>query len=261
MNGHSGNVNCKMKINLNQKEYYRVIERNSVEFYTKKYQVYLEQFKGNKDLKILDIGGASGMFALYLSDVFNDSNCEVYVLDSTKYEEWEDLDSNVVFIEDTVENISKHFTKKSFDIIFMNRVTHHFVYNSWSKTQKQIVDLLKEVSSMLKSDGRLFICDHFYNGFIIDKAPSFFIYKLTSCKFPFIVKLCKVFKAESAGVGVCFLSKKNWDKLFKKTDLTIENVIIGSKGKKKIQHYLLFIDSYSYDNVMVLKYNFQQSFS
>jgi len=242
-----------MKINLNQKEYYGAIERNSIDFYAKKYQVYLEQFKEKKDLKILDIGGASGMFASYLSDVFKDNNCEVYVLDSTKYEEWEDSERNVRYIEDTVENLSQHFQKSSFDIIFMNRVVHHLVYNSWTKTHIMMAELLKDISGILKSDGRLFICDHFYNGFIFDNAPSFLIYKLTSCKIPFIVKLCKAFKAESAGVGVCFLSQKNWDRLLNKADLTIENAIFGSKGIKKIQHYLLFIGSYSYDNVMMLK--------
>jgi hypothetical protein len=69
--------------------------------------------------------------------------------------------------------------------------------------------------------GRISILDNMYNGAIIDGLPSRLIYGATSSKL--LAKLVKKGGANTAGVGVCFLSKKQWDKTIRRSaGLTVQ---------------------------------------
>jgi ubiquinone/menaquinone biosynthesis C-methylase UbiE len=243
-------------INIHQQEYYEEVERRSVEGFMKLSSTVLEKMKNRDNLKILDIGGASGYFAMTLHEYFFDKNCEIFVLDTTRYGTWEQYADRVTFIEGSADDLSKLFELNTFDLVFANRVFHHFVRDSWKKSISGMLEIMKQIASILKEDGSLCVIDLFYNGMVYDRAPSKIIYKLTSCTLPAVVFFCKKFGAESAGIGVCFLSKKMWINLFHQADFIIETLEENTKNMDTIKWYkrlCLFIKKASENNVFVLR--------
>jgi ubiquinone/menaquinone biosynthesis C-methylase UbiE len=73
-------------INDHQQERYKSAEKKTADRFMMYFSDILEEKRRNekKIVKILDIGGASGYFALALKDYFSDIDCEIVVLDSTK---------------------------------------------------------------------------------------------------------------------------------------------------------------------------------
>jgi protein-L-isoaspartate O-methyltransferase len=76
------------KINDYQEQMYGDYEKDTANFLMDQYSTLLEKFKEKDVVKILDIGGASGYFASALSNYFCEKKCEVFVVDSTKYDTW-----------------------------------------------------------------------------------------------------------------------------------------------------------------------------
>jgi len=214
------------KINDYQKELYEMFDLQGSREQLQKYEQWLGRFKGRKNIRILDIGGAGGCFALLLKQYFGANGVEIYVIDSVEYDSWkrEDMRDEICFICDSVENLERHFREDTFDIIFANRVFHHFVDASWRKSLNGMEMIMRSVRKILKEDGAFFILDHFFNGAAIDWAPSFLIYTLTSIRSPLLVKFVHKLGSESAGVGVCFQSEEMWKKRVVRCGFSIEHV-------------------------------------
>jgi ubiquinone/menaquinone biosynthesis C-methylase UbiE len=212
-------------INNQQRDYYADREEASVSQLFHYYAPVLNLLKERKSLKIIDLGGGGGNFALALHKYFAGIPCEVFVLDTMSYDTWTSYADKVTFMQGSANNLEKLFKKDMFDLIFANRVFHHFVRASWRKTVRGMLDIMKQIDFVLKSDGYFCITDFFYNGLLHHTASSRIIYELTSATFPPIVSLCKNFEAQSSGVGVCFLSKKMWLSLISKSGLKIENMV------------------------------------
>jgi hypothetical protein len=117
-----------------------------------------------------------------------------------------------------------------------------------------ILDIMKQIFCILNKDGFFCITDYFYNGFLYDKAPSKLIYSLTSCKIKPLTALFKKFDAKSAGIGVCFLSKKMWFNLFSQVGFIIKTLLEAPDYKVSWYKKLcLFIKNCKEDNILVLK--------
>lgn len=210
------------EINDHQKMLYEKYDFDDSKKAFECYEPFLSLFKGKEDLKILDIGGASGHFSMLLKDYFG-STAKIYVMDITEYDTWkeEEFGSQICFVRDTVENLgSGVFQEKSFDIIFANRVFHHLVDETWNKTLRGMENVLRTIHGLLREQGTLCILDHFYNGYFFDASTSWMIYHLTSIRNPVLSRFIKHLGAQSTGVGVCFLSEKMWIKLLKACGFT-----------------------------------------
>lgn len=210
-------------INDHQKNLYERFSLTSCEKQLNRYLSHLSEFESRKDLKILDIGGATGHLAYLMKKHFEQNGAEVYVVDPTEYDSWDRsaFGNDVHFICDTVENLQKIFDDNTFDIIIANRVFHHFIHSSWRKSLKKMDEYMKTIHSLLKNDGLFCVMDHFYNGALIDTASSFLIFSLTTIQNPKIANFVKKMGAESAGVGTCFLSEKMWKKKLNKAGFNI----------------------------------------
>ncbi|MDR1460781.1 MAG: class I SAM-dependent methyltransferase [Campylobacteraceae bacterium] len=241
-------------INKHQKDLFEEFEKASVVSFFNMFSDILQKYKNDKRLKIIDIGGGSSYFAIALSDYFADLKCEVVVLDTTEYDTWANYSGKVTFIKGSADDLDKLFEKNSFDLVFANRVFHHFVRDSWRSTVDGMYDIMKQIVALLKDDGRLCMVELFYNGIIFDSASSKLIYAFTSIKLPFIATFFKKLKAKSAGVGVCFLSKKMWLHMFFQSGLAVESFeedkILKLPWYKRIG---LMNKNMSYKNVFVLK--------
>jgi ubiquinone/menaquinone biosynthesis C-methylase UbiE len=247
-------LNSIKLINSNQKILYESYEKRSIDYFFQKYDTIFTEIDCRKNVNILDIGGASGYFAMALYEKFLEKKCNIFVIDTTAYDTWQEFNDKINFVKISANNIKEIFKENTFDLIFANRVFHHFVLNSWNKTIKNMFEILDQMKFILKEDGYICINDHYYNGFLFDKITSLIIYILTSCSLSPVIKLCKKMGAESAGIGVCFLSRKMWCSLFNKIGL---NDIYKKDGNKlKLKWYkrvLLCAKEITLDNVMVLK--------
>ncbi|KAA6335961.1 hypothetical protein EZS27_015845 [termite gut metagenome] len=245
-------------INAHQQQYYERIEKDSVDELLKLFSDVMEKMKNRSTLRILDIGGASGNFALALYEFFN-NHCEVevFVLDTTKYDTWVKFTDKITFVVGSADNLDKLFEVNTFDLVFVNRTIHHFVRNSWKTSIDGIAIIMTQIRSILKRNGNLCIVDFSFNGLLYDKASSKIIYALTSCKLPIITTVCKKLGGESAGIGVCFLSKQMWLNLFSQTGFIIEafkegkrNYDIASPWYRRL---CLFIKTVYENNVFILE--------
>jgi SAM-dependent methyltransferase len=188
-----------------------------------------------------------------VSEYFNGEKCHVFVLDTTAYDTWKTFAHKVTFVEGLAEELSKLFAAETFDLVFANRVFHHFVRESWKKSYSGMLDIMKQIKQVLKKDGYLCITDLFYYGLIFDRIASKIIFASTTAKSAPIAALAKIVGAKSAGVGVCFLSKKMWLNLFAKAGLTIrsmkESSAYPTKWFRKIGSFCRHV---SENNVMIL---------
>jgi ubiquinone/menaquinone biosynthesis C-methylase UbiE len=211
-------------INDHQKSYYEKTEERVLSYILEKYSSLLNRLKSRKTLKILDIGGANGRLAIALKEYFSNINCEIYVVDTTEYDSWTKYADKVTFIKTSADNLVELFETDSFDLVFANRVFHHLVRRTWKSTVLGMSDVMRQIASILKKDGFFCIVEIFCTGYLFNNASSKIIYILTSCKLPLVVALCRKFKAESAGTGVCFLPKKTWLTLFSQAGFVVNSL-------------------------------------
>ena len=243
-------------INAHQQLLYEKYERKTIEEDIDRFQKVLSKYSGYDKVRILDIGGASGTFALALSDFFSNKT-EIYVLDNSEYATWQEDEykAKVNFINDSVENLSSVFKNaEPFDLIFANRVFHHFIGKGWKKSLNGMDGVLTQIRQLLAGNGTLCIKDHFYNGMVFDKAPSFLIFTMTTCKIPAIAKTVQKNGAHSAGVGVCFQSEQMWLERIKKNGLIIDG--LDKQPYKQLtpkKRFLLLCKEYSLDNAIYVK--------
>jgi hypothetical protein len=106
---------------------------------------------------------------------------------------------------------------------------------------------------VLKDDGHIGIIDNFNDGLIIDSISCRIIYEMTTATNPIVVKICKKFGSLSAGVGVCMLSKKMWQKLIAMSNLKIDSEFITQPDKFSVLKKICLMNKrYSTFNLMVL---------
>ena len=211
-------------INDYQKKIYADMEKTNSEQLFSKYSDILQMYRGKSALKILDIGGASGYFALKLKEYFLNTNCEVTVIDSTKFDTWGEFSEKINFVETSADNIDEIFPENTFDIIFANRAFHHCVRNTWKKTIEGIDEIINKINGILNKNGVLCITEHFFDGLLADGLSSRLVYEISSNKRKIIIKICNKIGVESAGIGVCFLSKKTWIKKLTCNKFKIERI-------------------------------------
>jgi Methyltransferase domain len=176
----------------------------------------LERDFSRGNFNVLDIGGGNGRFVDRI--LMSYPNATATVLDNSQLL----LDKNkpnprkilVNASADALENLDTKY-----DLICINWVLHHLVSESYDQTRSNILSTLAKLESLLTLRGRVSVFENMYNGLIIDNLPSHLIYRLTS--FKAIARFIKSQGANTAGVGVCFLSQKQWCSTFKAADLEI----------------------------------------
>jgi ubiquinone/menaquinone biosynthesis C-methylase UbiE len=158
------------------------------------------------NFSFLDIGGGNGRFADRL--LLSYPNSTAAVLDNSQLLlDKNQPNSRKTLIKTSVETLEHHLDKK-YDLICLNWVLHHLVSDSYNKTRNNITSTLTKMELLLTPMGRVSIFENMYNGLIIDNLPSYLIYQLTSSKS--IARFIRSQGANTAGVGVCFLSQKQW---------------------------------------------------
>jgi len=244
------------KINDYQREKYEEFEIMASRKLFEIYSPVINKLKNNETINILDIGGGNGNFALMVTSHFSEAQCSYYVLDNTRYNSWEENSENpnLNFVLGSAYELETMFANDFFDVIFVNRTLHHLVFDTWRETVKGYDTLFSQISNVLKDDGYLCITEETAESYVHEKAGSYIIYKLTTCKFKPIISLCKKLNGKSAGVGVCFLSDKSWRAIFANHNFVVENVTVGKKRKIKFYWRIcLLLKEYFFDKGYILR--------
>jgi len=241
-------------INAHQQKYYEDVDKELSEHFLDMFSGILEKVKKRETIKILDIGGGSGYFSNLVHEYFSDINCEIYVIDTTRYDTWTELSDKITFIEGSAEDIDKLFEAETFDIVFAKFVFHHFVKNTWTGSVKCMKSVMPQIKTVLKKDSYLCMVEELFDGFFGSTSASRMIYFFTTVKIPFLARFFKNMGAQSAGVGVCFLSKKMLYKLFKDSNLEIEeSKETPVREMKWYMHVGLLLKSYRHGCSFVAK--------
>ncbi|MBK6849840.1 MAG: methyltransferase domain-containing protein [Proteobacteria bacterium] len=169
------------------------------------------------EFRFLDVGGGNGKFADRLLAQY--PRCSGTVLEPSELllgKNQPDARKRLVCaaIEDAAGRI-----EGPFDLICLNLLLHHLVAGSYRRTQANMRTTLRLCRGWLGPRGRLSIFENIYNGRWLDSFPSRAIFHLTSSRLlaPWAGRL----GANTAGVGVCFQSSRQWKHLLRDVGLRV----------------------------------------
>ena len=157
------------------------------------------------EFTFLDVGGGNGMFADRLLAAYPHSkgtvldNSEVLLSRNQPNE-------RKALLLDSVENLNG--INMCYDIIIVNWLLHHVVGDSYALTRRNQVSTLRTLGTLLTERGRISVFENVYDGLLIESLPGWLIFQLSANQT--IGPITRRLGANTAGVGVCFLSKKQW---------------------------------------------------
>lgn len=141
-----------------------------------------------------------------------------------------------------------------FDYIFCNMFFHHLIGDNFKHSamlRKMCIDKMKKV---LKPDGKIGIIDNINDGILWNQASCRILYFFTTTKNSLIVQVCKKLGSNSAGVGVCMLSRKMWHKLVEDAGMNIIKSIDSAPEQLGVfKRVCLLNKSYREFNLMILQ--------
>jgi SAM-dependent methyltransferase len=177
----------------------------------------IEESFPSGSFRFLDVGGGNGRFCDRVLEAYPGSTA--VLLDNSQ----QLLSRNTPHPRKTmaphsVERIDSLFSEK-FDLIFFNWVLHHIVADNYATSRRAMSRALMMCSKQLRPGGKVSILENLYDGLLIDSLPSRLIYFLTSSRM--LQPLTSRFGANTAGVGVCFLSRVMWQKTIEGAGLKI----------------------------------------
>lgn len=211
-------------INEQQRDIYEEVdERNSITL-LKRYFQLLDLRGFDSHITLLDVGAGGGYFTKAVCDYLRQRRYEVtaYVLDPMRYPSWDHFQEEITFCQESVEHVDTYFKNIKFDLIFCNKVFHHFVTDTYAGTLDMMRTCMKKLRKKLSKNRKLCILDIFYDGLLVDSWPSRVIYHCTSQKNEFLIKVFRKLGAQSAGSGVCFQSEKMWRRMIGQSHFAID---------------------------------------
>lgn len=169
------------------------------------------------EFSFIDIGGGNGSFTDLILDRYPKAH-GVVVDNSDMLLAKNRSNPRKRVINKPAEQLQSNFEEK-FDIVFLNFLLHHLVVESYVSTRSNQAGVLAIAKGLLTKNGRISIFENIYDGAFIHFLPSYLIFYLTSSKL--LGKITRRLGANTGGVGVCFLSKRQWQSTFKKNKLKI----------------------------------------
>jgi ubiquinone/menaquinone biosynthesis C-methylase UbiE len=148
-----------------------------------------------------DLGGGTGRFTDALLAHYPEARGTV--VDTSDYM----LGRNKTHPRKTILKSDVMSLEGKYDIVFCNWLLHHLVGVTYRKSRANIRRLLKAARGSLTDRGRLSIFENDCTGWI-DGLSSWILYEATSSRVA--ASLIRRMGSNSAGVGVCYLSHKQW---------------------------------------------------
>jgi Methylase involved in ubiquinone/menaquinone biosynthesis len=189
--------------------------------------------------RILDIGGGNGKFLDRFLLEFSES--EGHLLDISKnLLEANAPHSRKFLVHGSVEDLKTLFPSERFDIITINWVLHHLVGDGYRQSVEHIKNTIKAAFNLLSDDGVIIIAENEYQGLLETNLPSHIIYAITRIKNPIFVRFAQRY-FNTAGVGVCFQSRRGWQRIFQSLGTDIIFYQQHARWKHGLKKRLLFL--------------------
>jgi SAM-dependent methyltransferase len=175
-------------------------------------------FHREDSIPMMDVGGGNGRFSDKILNHYPNVDITILEPESTLLEK-NAYHKNKTLYSNTFQNFPED--KSDFGIIEFNWVLHHFVSHSYASTYDLQLKSLEKAYKLLKPGGIVVIFENFYEGFFNDDMPGNVVYHLTSSSA--LKNITKRLGANTAGVGVCFHSQKEWTKMLNAAGFEIDS--------------------------------------
>jgi SAM-dependent methyltransferase len=189
-----------------------------------------EDFPGGA-FSFLDIGGGNGVFADRMLEHYPAATATVLDDSEILLSKNKSHDRKKIILG-SVADMDELLKGSRFDMIFMNWFLHHLVSDSYSETSDNVKSVLQMSLGLLKDRGRLSIFDNMYDGLLFDNLPGRIIFHLTSSRR--LAGLMRKLGANTAGVGICVRSKKNWCKIICESGFRLLQYSDGTQSSPSI---------------------------
>lgn len=170
------------------------------------------------EFRFLDVGGGNGLFADLLlrhyplaRGVVLD-NSELLLNKNQPSERKERVLASAAEIPERLQG-------QQFDLVCFNWVLHHLVAGRYAHSLANIQQALRHAKALLGPQGRLSVFENLYDGRRFDRLPSRLIFELTASRL--LAPLTGALGANTAGCGVCFLSRSHWDEQLAQAGFTV----------------------------------------
>jgi SAM-dependent methyltransferase len=168
--------------------------------------------------QILDLGGGNGKFADRVLDLL--PSAQVTVVDSSELL----LSRNAPhphkrLVCAPIERLPPAVTKTSFDLVCLHYVLHHLVAGSYRASRASQREVLMLVRNLLSDGGKISVFEDVLEGPTFDGLPSRLVHFLSSNRM--LAPLLRRLGGNPAGVGVCFLSEREWLRTFDATGFRV----------------------------------------
>lgn len=159
----------------------------------------------NPSARFLDLGGGTGRFSDLLLAAYESSSA--IVGDASEFL----LSRNRPHRRKTVlcvdaSRLTQTFQSASLDVIFVHRLLHHLVGDSYAESIGIIRNVLCQCAAILKPTGRLSIIENIWNGRFVDKLAGQLLYLATSSRT--LAPAARRLGANTAGTGICYVSDR-----------------------------------------------------
>lgn len=188
--------------------------------------------------RVLDIGGGNGKFMDRLLAEF--PAAQGVVLDiSQQLLALNAPNSRKTLVHGSITDLQSHVGDGNFDVITINWVLHHLVGPSYQRSLDNIREALDAAAALLSSRGIIYVAENEIEGFFETNIPSRLIYGITRIRSPGFVRLARPF-FNTAGVGVCFQSKRGWFEVFARSRLAVAKYIQHDRWDRGPLRRLMF---------------------
>ena len=173
---------------------------------------------GDRPFKFLDLGGGAGKFADTILGRF--PNSTGVVLDNSSFLlNQNQVNGKKTLIEADIDDLTDVLGDDSFDFVFLNWVLHHCVVDGYFATRQKQHEILQNAAAVLIEGGHVVVSENLPKGMITDGLCTFLINRLTSSTV--LAPMLRKRRVNTAGIGVCYVGKTQWERTFKDAGLCI----------------------------------------
>ena len=210
----------------------------------------LERLSEGKPFEILDLGGGNGLFVDQLLARFPNSHATILDVSASLLAKNSPSDRKQL-IHSSIELIPDILAGRRFDYITLNWVLHHLVGNSYRACGENCLNTLIQCRERLKPNGLLIVTENMFDGYLGSNLAAYIIYAITATRWPWFVRFAGRF-FNTAGVGVCFRSRRAWRQMFAQAGFDVVAFQQGlvwwwlRRSLRGIAFHLLFVKSVSH---------------
>ncbi len=168
-------------------------------------------------VRVLDIGGGIGAFAVALVTACPERDVRVTILDpSASAVPHRRAHPRVDYVTGTID---AHLPEGPFDMVVLRTVVHHFVARRRAATDRTQVAALSRVRGLLAPGGTACVVENLYEPMVGSDTTGRLIFAVTANRI--VAGPARLLGANTAGEGVRFRSRASWLAVYEEAGLDL----------------------------------------